>query len=95
MTAFRNIPHVSEKKKTYRCPCCGYVTLSGRCGYEICQVCYWEDDGQDDHDAEEVRGGPNGDLSLAVARKNFRACGASDPKYRDTVRPPTDEEKRG
>jgi hypothetical protein len=26
-------------------------------------VCFWEDDGQDDHDADLVRGGPNGALS--------------------------------
>ncbi len=28
----------------------------------------WEDDGQDGHDADVVRGGPNGRLSLIVAR---------------------------
>jgi hypothetical protein len=95
MSPFRNVFHATEKKKTYHCPCCGYLTLFGRAGFEICQVCYWEDDGQDDHDAEEVRGGPNGDLSLAVARKNFRVCGASDPKFRGSVRAPTEDEKRG
>ncbi len=38
----------------------------------MCGVCEWEDDGQDDHDADVVRGGPNADLSLTVARKRFR-----------------------
>jgi hypothetical protein len=61
----------------------------------MCHACCWEDDGQDDHDAEEVRGGPNGALSLAAARANFRLCQASDPKFVSNVRPPTDEEKRG
>jgi hypothetical protein len=26
---------------------------------EICPVCFWEDDGQDEHDGDEVGGGPN------------------------------------
>ncbi|WP_198674015.1 CPCC family cysteine-rich protein [Chitinophaga alhagiae] len=26
------------------CPCCGYITLSERGGYEICPICFWEDD---------------------------------------------------
>ena len=62
----------------HRCPCCGFRTLGERGGYEICSVCFWEDDGQDEHDADEVRGGPNGDLSLTQARQNFREFGASD-----------------
>jgi hypothetical protein len=53
------------------CPCCGYPTLRVRGESEICALCDWEDDGQDDADADEVRGGPNGDLSLTEARQNF------------------------
>lgn len=30
------------------CPCCGYRTIKERGCYEICAVCYWEDDGSDD-----------------------------------------------
>ena len=56
----------------YGCPCCGYPTLSERGGYEICWLCNWEDDGQDDPHAEEVWGGPNGPYSLAAARANFK-----------------------
>jgi Cysteine-rich CPCC len=39
----------------YRCPCCGFITLTERSADEICPVCFWEDDGQDDHDADEER----------------------------------------
>src|SRR5215216_1988474 len=56
----------------HACPCCGYLTLDDRAGYEICPVCSWEDDGQDDHDADEVRGGPNYGLSLTAARSGCR-----------------------
>ncbi|MFI6824377.1 CPCC family cysteine-rich protein [Micromonospora sp. NPDC050187] len=76
----------------YACPCCGYLTLSERGGYEICDVCFWEDDGQDDHDAAHVRGGPNRNLSLLDARRNFARCGASDPKDLAHVRPPRPDE---
>lgn len=76
----------------YRCPCCRCRTLTERPGYEICPVCFWEDDGQDDHDANEVRGGPNADLSLNQARQNFREFGACDRRSVEHVRKPTPEE---
>ena len=53
------------------CPCCGYPTLLERGAYEICTICWWEDDGQDDDNADAVRGGPNGAYSLTQARANF------------------------
>jgi hypothetical protein len=89
---FVNVTKPPSEKK-YKCPCCGFLTLRERGGDDICQVCYWEDDGQDDHDADEVRGGPNGYLSLTDARRNFAACGASDERYKSSVRPPLQSEK--
>jgi hypothetical protein len=73
MKPFTNVtkPAASDGS-LYACPCCGERTLSERGGYDICSVCGWEDDGQDDHDADEVRGGPNGRFSLTQARKAFR-----------------------
>jgi hypothetical protein len=64
------------------CPACGYPTIGERCAYEICSLCAWEDDGQDDnphrpegyHDyfvPDDVAGGPNHDYSLTEARENF------------------------
>jgi hypothetical protein len=50
----------------YACPCCVYITLAQRAYYEICPVCGWEDEGQDDHDADEYRGG----------RAMLRTCGS-------------------
>lgn len=63
-------PQLPDKR--YTCPCCGYPTLTERGGYEICELCGWEDDGQDDPHANEVWGGPNGRYSLAEARSNFK-----------------------
>ncbi|MGB8940607.1 MAG: CPCC family cysteine-rich protein [Streptomyces sp.] len=54
------------------CPCCFQRALEERANFEICPECGWEDDGQDDVDAHIVRGGPNGLLSLAQARLDYR-----------------------
>lgn len=78
--------------RVYRCPCCGYKTLYGRGQNEICPVCFWEDDGQDDADAHLVLGGPNGALSLSHARHNFKSYGASEDRNRLLVRSPKPEE---
>ena len=76
----------------YACPCCGYLTLDERGMDQICPVCCWQDDGQDDHDAVTIRGGPNKELSLAQARRNFARFGASADRRLERVRPPHDEE---
>ncbi|MCB9891958.1 MAG: hypothetical protein H6833_09950 [Planctomycetes bacterium] len=75
-----------------RCPCCGNKTLDERGAFEICPVCFWEDDGQDDYDADVIRGGPNGSLSLTTARTNYRRFGASDERSLGHVRAPRPEE---
>jgi hypothetical protein len=89
---FRNAFSPRALEPSYRCPCCRYVTLEERGSYDICPICFWEDDGQDDHDADVVRGGPNGRLSLIAARKNFDASGASEPRRAAFVRSPTPSE---
>lgn len=66
------------------CPCCGYPTLEANADYEICELCNWEDDGQSDADADEIRGGPNADYSLSEARLNFRKYGVMYSPDRDT-----------
>jgi hypothetical protein len=75
-----------------RCLCCGCKTLSERTAFEICEVCFWEDDGQDDGDANDNRGGPNGSLSLAEARANYLRFGACEEKMVENVRPPRPDE---
>lgn len=55
----------------YACPCCKLPTLEARVEWEICRECGWEDDGQDDLNADEVWGGPNGSDSLTDARLRY------------------------
>lgn len=61
----------TELGERFTCPCCAYPTLHMRGQYEICPLCRWEDDNQDDPKADRVWGGPNGDYSLSEARLNF------------------------
>jgi hypothetical protein len=66
---------LARERGRFTCPCCGYPSLRERHAYEICPICFWEDDGQDDAEANEVWGGPNKDYSLAEARANFERFG--------------------
>jgi len=74
---------VKSTKPREACPCCGFATLKERAKQEICPVCWWQDDGQDSKDADEVWGGPNDDLSLTQGRKNFVRFGTAQPSRKD------------
>lgn len=90
----RSIPMTQLREQ---CPCCGYFTLDGRGAYDICPVCWWEND-----DAEEAHGklapgrpeGPN-HVHLWQARENFVAFGASEERHKSHARPPRDDEMLG
>jgi hypothetical protein len=58
----------------------------------LCPVCWWEDDGQEDRDAAEVRLTVNGELSLEEARAYYAQCGASHPRFLPYVRKPLESE---
>lgn len=62
----------------YQCPCCDHFTLDARGQYDICPVCFWEDDGLDVDELDE-HSGPN-HLSLREGRSNFAQIGACDQK---------------
>jgi Cysteine-rich CPCC len=85
---FVNIFRPPQFGVAYPCPCCRFKPLTARGSDEICPVCCWEDDGQDNHDADEVRGGPNRDLSLSDGLRNFAAYKACDRRFAALVREP-------
>ena len=76
----------------YKCPCCGCYTFkkmpSG--DYDICPVCFWEDD-RKQFDDEDLEGGANS-VSLRQARANYKAFGCCEERFSGNVRKPTDEE---
>lgn len=77
----------------FACACCGFHTLTQPAdgSYELCPVCWWEDDGVQLRDLDYA-GGAN-EPSLRQARENFRAFGASDRAFLRTVRPPRPVER--
>jgi Cysteine-rich CPCC len=79
-------------KKAYPCVCCGFLTISdAESGtFEICPVCYWEDDHVQFKDID-FEGGAN-EESLRKARQNFMKFGASSLKFLKNVRPPLPDE---
>ena len=80
-----NLPNTFGK---YKCPCCRFYTLEREAGntFQLCFVCYWEDDGIQLLD-EDYEGGANA-ISLRQARFNFQAYGAIDCKFITVVRRP-------
>ncbi|MCG6168921.1 CPCC family cysteine-rich protein [Leptospira sanjuanensis] len=69
----------------FLCPCCGYLTLGEESGsYEICPVCYWENDNVQNDDPS-YSGGAN-KISLQTARENFMKFGAKEKEYITLVR---------
>lgn len=80
--------------KKYECPCCRHFTFNEQPPgtFEICPVCYWEDDSVQYSDPN-YEGGAN-KVSLNKARENFIRLGAIEKEYVAWVRPPLDEEKR-
>ncbi|MET3137949.1 hypothetical protein AAKU61_002312 [Undibacterium sp. GrIS 1.2] len=76
----------SEISNLYECPCCGFAVFQGIDRCEICEICYWGDDGSDDAIPPED---PLNNLSLEEVRLNFIRHGASELRRKDVVRSPS------
>lgn len=82
---------VTEK---FACPCCGYKTFieQPNGNYDICEVCFWEDD-PIQLDDPNYEGGANR-VSLRQGQKNFIEFGACEIEMIKNVRQPTKDEQR-
>lgn len=78
----------------FPCPCCGYLTIGEEPPgtFEICPVCFWEDDNVQFEDPNYA-GGANS-VSLNQARENFRHFGAVSKEFVNQVRKPLPQEIR-
>ena len=71
----------------FPCPCCGHLVFNESPGsYEICPVCFWEDDISQLR-WPDSRGGANRP-SLIQAQNNFRRWGAIETRLVACVRRP-------
>jgi hypothetical protein len=68
---------VGEAIKMSKCACCEYYSLDNNRGYEICKVCFWEDDGT--NELEKYSNANH--MTLNAARSNFEAIGVIDIKF--------------
>ncbi|MBN6885392.1 cysteine-rich CPCC protein [Cytobacillus horneckiae] len=76
----------------YTCPCCGYKTLDEEPPgtYDICSICFWEDDGVQYSDSD-YEGGAN-IPSLRQAQKNYDVFGACEERCIEFVRKPNEKD---
>ena len=76
----------------YTCPCCGYKTFNQELNgsYDVCPVCFWEDDPIQLADPD-YEGGANR-VSLRQAQKNFIKFGACEEDMIRHVRQATRNE---
>jgi hypothetical protein len=69
----------------YPCPCCGYFMFAeGPGSFEICDICFWQDDLIDLEEMYEPWG-PNR-VSLEDGQKNFADFGATEKRFLEHVR---------
>ncbi|PVM84705.1 hypothetical protein DDF62_21595 [Caulobacter radicis] len=66
------------------CACCGYVGLAGRGDYEICRICFWEDDPF--QFADPTSGGGANPPSLVEAQRSYAEHGVSELRFASNVR---------
>ena len=80
------------KNIKYTCPCCGYKTLDEKPPgtYDICPICFWEDDPVQYNDPD-YEGGAN-HISLRIAQQNFIDFGACEKRCLEYVRKPNDKD---
>jgi hypothetical protein len=69
----------------FTCPCCGYKTLTQKPPgtFQICKVCFWEDDRTQFY-SPDFKGGSN-EISLREAQQNFIKFGASRKRFLNCV----------
>jgi hypothetical protein len=81
----------SQRVNPATCPCCGYLTLSKPGTYEICPICFWEDD------PSQLRllttSGAN-HISLIDGQNNFIAFGACERRVLEHCRAPGPDDRR-
>ena len=73
-----------EIEELLACPCCGYQTLEDKGGFDLCPVCWWTDEGIDNHNADKLSSVNKG-LSLICARYYFLLFGISKPERQDLL----------
>lgn len=75
-----------REKKKHACVVCGHRTLEERGDWEICPVCFWEDDVL--VEGVDKSSPANGGMMVSTAQANFVRYGAISPDLVGKTRPP-------
>ena len=77
--------------KKYKCVCCGNYTINDKPPgtFEICPICFWEDDNVQFDDPDYAGGANN--VSLNIAKENYRIIGAITNHCLEHVRKSIDD----
>jgi hypothetical protein len=77
----------------FPCPCCGYLVFNeGPGSYDICPLCFWEDDAVQLEFA--TNGGGANKVSLVDGQRNFASFGACEESAAAHVRRPSEADQR-
>ena len=83
-----------DEPKKYKCPCCGHFTFEKKeRSYDICPVCFWEDDPVQ-YENPTMPNGANR-VCLADAKINYKHFAACEPEMKKFVRGPKKDELHG
>ena len=84
----------SQSNAKFYCKCCGYNSLDEKPNgtFEICKICFWEDDKVQSNEPD-YEGGANS-VSLNQAKKNFSEFGACEKGMVRNVRKVTSNDVR-
>ena len=77
----------------FACPICGHLTIDARYDWDICPICFWEDDTLVDGD-KDATSSANGGMLVSEAQTNYILYGYSHPKHKGHVRPPQQDEPK-
>lgn len=70
-----------ENDKLIECQCCGYNTIESFADYDICPVCFWEDDGT----TTDAKYSSANKMTLKLAKRNFLRFGASSERRKEFI----------
>lgn len=102
MRSILGVNILTQKLMTkHACPCCGFLTLDGRYNFDICPVCFWEDEYMDGSCVGGIIQFPSGpddpspsnhELTLNEARNNYKKFGAVELRLVKYCRSPLIDE---
>jgi Cysteine-rich CPCC len=80
-----------EERIKHTCFICGYRTLDNRCDWDICPICFWEDDVWLELEDKES---PANAMMVSEAQSNFIRFGAKSQTAVQHVRKPGPDDQK-